>query len=58
MFSNVCVHVCVWACVFGAGCATVQVSEMRKAVFALPAQMMLAAGFCTYLSKTPEVGWC
>jgi hypothetical protein len=29
---------------------------MRKAVFALPAQMMLAAGFCTYLSKTPEVG--
>ena len=32
-----------------------QVQEMRRAVTALPAQMMLAAGFCTYLSKTPEV---
>ena len=32
-----------------------QVHEMRRAITSLPSQMMLAAGFCTYLSKTPEV---
>ena len=32
-----------------------QVQELRKAINTLPSQMMLASGFCTYLSKTPEV---
>ncbi len=35
-----------------------QVHEMRRAITSLPSQMMLAAGFCTYLSKTPEVRNC
>ncbi len=32
-----------------------QVTEMRRAIATLPSQMMLAAGFSTYLAKTPEV---
>ena len=31
-----------------------QVGEMRKAIATLPTQMMLAAGFSTYLTKSPE----